>query len=602
MCRYFRTLWTMHDEAPRFPDVHFLCLSCPLFTGLQGILSANQPGAETAPPAPASGRGNRGWHSFHLLAVVLVVLLAATPAKADGFTIFYNGTLTQITPASDTYSLPLGIALDLSGNLYIAGSGNNRILKASAGSTTAELFTITIGGETATFNIPEQLAVDSAGNLYIAGTSNNRIVKSDPSGNGTVLSTGAFTLNGPIGVAVDTSGDVFISDMGNHRIVEIPSGGSATVLATTSGISLTTLSSPQGLATDTYGNLYIVDLVEFESSNNRVVEVSTSLAGSTITTEGTLDYPLAVTVGNNGIIYVTDYTDERGAVHDLQGDLYDLFENEINSEFGHPSAIATDSQRAFYLTDFVANKVQLFHQGSADFGHVTLGSSSTVETLNFDIDGDTTVTGAIYTAGTQNLDYTIAANSGTPCVTGSSGISCTVNVQFTPTSAGLRRGALVLSYTHISNSGSFTVPLFGIGDGPVAALSPGVASQLSTGSLTFPNAFTPFQTAYDGVGDIYATDFANNAVYGIPAGGGTATTVSIPAISPAPATLNGPTGLAIDDARNLFIADSGNNRIVEVTSAGNSNVVTACIAETVFPCTPYSFNNPQSLFIDGRET
>jgi streptogramin lyase len=311
-------------------------------------------------------------------------------ARADGFTIFYNGTLTQITPASGTYSNPLGVALDLSGNLYIADTGNNRILMASTGSTTAELFTIKIGSTPVTYSSPRQLAVDSAGNLYIADYGNNRIVKSDPSGIGSVLSTGALTLSFPQGVAVDTSGDVFISDSGNDRIVEIPSGGSAIVLTTTSGISLTTLTQPQGLATDTYGNLYIIDLVEPDSSNNRVVEVSPSLVGSQINTGTTLDYPFAVTVGNNGIIYVTDYPEHRVAIHDPQGDNYDLFEDELNSEFGFVAAIATDSQGAFYLTDSVNHKVQLFHQGSADFGHVTLGSSGTPETLNFDVDGDTT--------------------------------------------------------------------------------------------------------------------------------------------------------------------------------------------------------------------
>lgn len=549
----------------------------------------------------AGGRWTHLRGSGFFAIALFAMLWVATPAKAL-FTIVYNGTLIQVgagslTPSS--FSGPNGLALDLSGNLYIADTGNNRILKVAPGGTTASLFAITIAQAAATFSGPNQLAADSAGNLYIADTGNNRIVKSDPSGNGSVISTGGFALAGPQGVAVDTFGDIFVSDSGNHRIVEIPSGGSATVLATT-GIALTTLTTPKGLATDTYGNLYIVDFVAISNSNNRVLKVSTSLVASTVTTMGSLGAPVSVTVSRDGIVFITDASNQRIAIHDPQGDRYDLFTDEINSEFGAPGAIVTDSSGAFYVTDTENNRVQLFHQSSADFGHVTLGSSSTPQTLNFIINGFTTVTSvAIYTAGTQNLDFTITANSGTPCVAESTGIECTVNVLFTPTSAGLRRGALVLSFTNsFLPSGNFTVPLFGIGDGPVAALSPGIASQLSTGSLPFTNAFQPFQTAYDGVGNIYATDSANNRVLAIPAGGGTATVVNIPAL-PSPTTLLNPTGIAIDGAGNLFVADAGHNRIVEVTAGGSSLVVPTCLVETVSPCTSYSFNNPQSLFIDG---
>lgn len=275
------------------------------------------------------------------------------------------------------------------------------------------------------------LVVDSAGNLYIADTGNNRIVEVSPSGSGFVIATGSYSLNAPQGVAVDALGDIFIADTGNNRILEVTSSGTSLFSTTVASVAL---SSPMALATDIYNDLYIVD-----QGNNRVVEITAApaLQGSVIGTYQSLAAPVDVTVSNDGVIYIADgSTQVRIALHDPQGDEYDLFSDDLNSEFGVPSAVATDSKGAFYITDTESGNVNLFHQGSADFGHVQLGSSGTPETLNFVINATTTVTGvAIYTAGTQNLDYTIAANSGTPCITGSNGITCTVNVQFTPTAA-----------------------------------------------------------------------------------------------------------------------------------------------------------------------
>jgi sugar lactone lactonase YvrE len=618
MCRFFRHFRTVRDSSLRVPDVNLLRFGLPFFQWPRGIDPETERRPEAAQRPSSPGWVNRRRHSLNLLAAILSgVLWFAAPAKAqeplssiryDG-TVDGNGLPDQLSaPGASTFGYPKGLALDLSGTLYIADTGNNRILKVVAGATTATVFTISGLSSPSTLSSPNQLTVDSAGNLYIADTGNSRIVEVSPSGSASVLSTGSYTLSGPLGIAVDTSGDVFISDTGNNRVIELPSGGSATVLATT-GIALTGLTAPKGLATDTYNNLYIVD-----SGNNRVIKVDTSLHGTLVPVSDSsngnsgLTGPISVAVGANGIIYITDPGGFRVAVSDPQGNTCDLFGDDFlgiwGTTFGSGvNAIATDSRGTIYVTDTAAyNTVWVHHQFSADFGHVTLGSSGTALTLNFTLSpgalgGEpiTTVDGvAIYTAGAQNLDFAISQN-GDGCTgrNGNDNVTCTVSVKFTPRAAGLRRGALVVSYdSDCFGSGTFTVPLFGVGDGPVAALSPGAASQLSTGTLTFPQAFVPFQTAYDGAGNIYATDSANNRVLKIPAGGGNATVVSIPALSPSPAGLSGPTGIAIDGAGNLYISDSGNNRIVEVTASGASNVVT-------LNDPGISFNNPQSLFMDG---
>jgi hypothetical protein len=197
----------------------------------------------------------------------------------------------------------------------------------------------------------------------------------------------------------------------------------------------------------------------------------------------------------------------------------------VNSELGHSVAVAVSQFGTVYVADAgKQSQVNSFQVNHAEFGHVTLGSSGTPQTLNFVVDGTATLTGvAIYTSGTQNLDFTIVANSGTPCTTGSNGISCTVNVQFAPTAAGLRRGALVLSHTDtVLGTSTLSVPLSGIGDAPVAALLPAVGSVLSPGSVAVDQ---PFETAYD-----MSQALKNNTVSKIPAGGGSGCTLAPPGI------------------------------------------------------------------------
>ena len=140
---------------------------------------------------------------------------------------------------------PQAVALDrFSGNLFIYDSGNYRVRKVD---TSGNITTVAGNGiccysgdgasaTSAQISYGFGLAVDGSGNIYIADTNNNRIRKvsggniTTVAGNGTsgyTGDTGAATsaiLATPFGVAVDGSGNVFIADSGNNRIREVSGG------------------------------------------------------------------------------------------------------------------------------------------------------------------------------------------------------------------------------------------------------------------------------------------------------------------------------------------------------------------------------------------
>ena len=149
---------------------------------------------------------------------------------------------------------PRGVAVDGSGNVYIADLSNNRIRKVDGSgniSTIAGTGTQGYSGDggaatAARLNWPQQVAVDGTGNVYIADTGNQRIRKVDGAGNiSTFAGTGtegysgdggaatAARLNSPQEVALDNAGNVYIADTGNDRIRKVDGSGNISTFAGT---------------------------------------------------------------------------------------------------------------------------------------------------------------------------------------------------------------------------------------------------------------------------------------------------------------------------------------------------------------------------------
>jgi sugar lactone lactonase YvrE len=250
---------------------------------------------------------------------------------------------------------PDGVAVDYStGNVYIADASYHIIRRVAA--TTGIITTFAgkssrgySGDEgaatSAQLNTPRGIAVDSTGNVYIADTINNRIRKvaattgiiTTFAGNGSAGYSGdddaatSAQLRSPRGVAVDSKGNVYIADTDNHRIRRVATNGKITTFAGNgsagfsggdgSNATSAQLNFPRGVAVDSRGDVYIAD-----TNNHRIRRVRQHLSTTT--------FLIYNEVG-------------LGSVGSSDG-IYSLAHN---SQLNSPTAVAVDSTGTVYIMD-----------------------------------------------------------------------------------------------------------------------------------------------------------------------------------------------------------------------------------------------------------
>jgi len=263
---------------------------------------------------------------------------------------------------SASLSFPAGLTFDSSGNMYIADSFNSRVRKVAVdGTMTTIAGTGSFGnsgdGDAATkavLNRPYSVAVDKSGNIYIADVYNNVVRKvaasggniSTFAGNGQQsfggdgsAATGA-ALNTPTALIFDTAGNLYIADTFNHRIRKIGTDG---IISTVAGTGISTfsgdggpatsaaLNSPEGLATDGAGNLYVAD-----TANHRVRKISPDGTITTVAGNGnggaqgdggpalqaSLYYPKGLAVDSSGNLYISDWLNSRVRVVTPDGKIF----------------------------------------------------------------------------------------------------------------------------------------------------------------------------------------------------------------------------------------------------------------------------------------
>ncbi len=469
---------------------------------------------------------------------VLLFLLAGTSGRAQNFVIStISGGVPPLTPAPASFASigdPPRVAVDAAGNVYLAGVHSvfkvdsagmlSRIAGNGRYGNTGDGFAAT----SAQLEFPEGIAVDSAGNIYVVDHDANvvrRIARDGTIGTWAGTGTPGFSGDGgpavdaqfrnPTGLAIDSAGNLYVADTDNNAIRRISPAGVITTFAgnTQRGFggdggpaTDAFLNGPEGMAADAAGNLYIAD-----TFNHRIRKVA-------------LDGTISTFAGNG--------------YPGFSGDNNPAVETTLQL----PIDVSVDRQGRVYIADLGTSRIRIVTAGVLD---TVAGSSSGIQPLE----------------GASATSVRLSGPTGVA-------VDAAGNVYFAESSIGSGSGLdagdfkvwKVSSAGNISTLAGTGVRSFSGDAGPAALaqwdLPSGIAIA-SDGSVFVADTANNRVRRISPDGTVITV--AGNGIAGFAGDGGSATT----------ALLNGPMGLALAADGTLYIADTGNNRIRQVSPAGD---------------------------------
>ena len=405
----------------------------------------------------------------------VVTTIAGTPGLAGSA----NGAA-----GAALFNGPGGVAVDASGNVYVADDGNYEIRQISpsgivstlAGSAGQPGTTDGTGGG-ARFYDPQNLALDGNGDLYVVDGAADTVRKvviatgavttlaGSPRKAGTANGTGnSARFNDPVGVGTDSGGNVYVADSGNNTIRMVTPAGVVTTLAGLAGsvgsadgtAGAARFNFPTGVTVDAAGDIFVAD-----SGNDTIREISPALVVSTV-------------------------AGAAGQAENIDG-------LAANARFTTPGDVALDSSGVLTIADTGNNTIRRLVQGSlttpmgtvtapAPASPVTAGSTVTMSvnvpassaaTLQWKLNGAAIpgATGSVYSisvAGTADAGvYTVVATNGAGATTLSVGtLQVTTNAWLTNLSARAMAGTgsqVLIAGFVVSGSNSKNVLIRGIG-------------------------------------------------------------------------------------------------------------------------------------------
>ena len=475
------------------------------------------------------------------LFAMVVALGMSVGAYAQSNT--HYGSQTVIANiANNGLNAPQGIAVDSSGNLYITDTGNGRILKEtlSGGSYTQSIVA------TITPSALDDVAVDSSGNLYVIDGFTGKVYKETLSGSSYVQSTITVTgLSLPGGIAVDSSNNVYITDYDNKRVLkETPSGSSYTqTVVTTSGLSF-----PVGVAVDSSGNVYIAD-----SGNNRVLKetlTGSSYTQSVVVDDSSIQWLGSIeqlAVDSSGSVYIGGGSIVKAT---FSGGTYHI--GNLGDSIAQPYGVAVDSSGNVYATSTSGGggEVVELSYPATSFGALAVGSTSAVLTFPFTKGTDINTASAGAALSMDAAGEFVDTGTGTCDTNGVhtyvAGTGCTVNVTFTPKFAGIRNG--VVEFVNSSNVVVAEEFITGTGTAPQVAFAPGTQTTIGT-TLSAPKG-----VAVDGKGDVYIADGGSNNEFFVETPSGSTYTQALVGFNQS--GLQNVSGVAVDGAGDLYFGYS----------------------------------------------
>lgn len=533
------------------------------------------------------------------------------------------------TGSAARFDRPSGVATDGAGNLFIADWLNNTIRKmdpagvvttlAGSGGTSG---TNDGTGSAARFCQPGAVAADANGNVYVADTSNHTIRKVTAAGVVTTLAGRAGspgTQNGtgsaarfgsPWGVAVDTNGNVFVADYDNHTIRKVTPAGVVTTLAGRAGFPGTNdgtgtaalFDYPDGVATDSAGNVFVADRDNHTIRRVTSAGVVTTLAGSgriSGIADGTgsaarFCQPGGVAVDRAGNVFVADTSNQTirkvtsaRVVTTLAG----LAEHQgiadgmgSSALFNRPYGVAVDAAGNVYVSDTSnhtirkvtpAKWVTTVAGSPGAYGRSDGTGSAALFWMPNGVAVDSA--GNLFVADYINSAIRQVTPDGVvTTLAGWGGASGTNDGTGRAARFKYPRGVSVDKFGNlfVADTSNHTIrKVTSAGEVTTLAGSPGIAGT-NDGAGGAARFFSPGGLAVDNAGNVIVADTFNQTIRKVTLAGEVTTLAGGMGVSGAndgmgsAARFADPGGVAVDNAGNVFVADTYNNTIRKVTSAG----------------------------------
>jgi uncharacterized protein (TIGR03437 family) len=557
---------------------------------------------------------------------------------------FAGGGLPENIPGpSASLSRVTWVAVDRAGNVFMTLPDHHVVLRLD----TAGLLTRVAGNGMAGYSgdngpatsarllDPGPLAVDSAGKLYLADGNRVRLVANGiittVAGGGTASPgdngpAGSARLGGPAGLALDAAGNLYIADLDCIR--KVSNGVITTVVGTTERgyngdrvpAAVAQLNNPHGIAVDAAGILYIAD-----TGNGRVREVAD---GVLITVTNVLAQPQAVAVDASGRLFISDGNSGRilqianGLPTWVAGSGQQVYNGDNvpagNAGLSLPQGIALDAAGNLYIADSGNFRVRKVSNGVittvAGGGGAGDNGPATDAWLYYPTGLGLDASGSLYIADTDHYRIRKVSEGIMTTVAGRGALGCGGNSvpadsvqlglrpQFAP--FGVLQGVAADSSGGLFLADSTCNRVWGIAGGTATIAAgdgksgfggdnaPAVSARLSG----------PEGIAVDAAGNLYIADSGNGRVRKVSggvittvAGGGSAAGDDIPA---ADAQLKSPSGVALDSAGNLYVADTGGHRVRRISNGVVTTVAGGGAGCDNCPATEAFLNGAEGIAVD----